>query len=329
MNCSVILRHSFKTIVLLACATLSGVSCTTENKNLPVIVVSTGAARDITRLTQSPEDKNNPAVSPDGKTVAFQVFKNGLSGIWTMDSKTGRNLVQVTTLPSNEVHPSWMQDGKSLAFASDRLGSFAIWRRLATGAGGATMVTKGSDMVDFAPSASPATDKIAFTSQPKAEKATSILVNGVQQFIVLEKNLPYIWTVSKDGTDLTQLVQGASPVWSPDGKMIAYSSNVSGNWGIWTINADGSSPTQLTTTPGKNQLAPSFSPDGKWIVYTSDVSGNYDLWIMKADGSDQTQLTSDKSPTANPCWGADGNIYFSSNKSGNWEIWRLTPVLPE
>jgi Tol biopolymer transport system component len=121
MSCMAIPRHFFKTIVLLCCFALFSVSCATEKKNAEVVVISTGAARDITRLTQSPEDKNNPAVSPDGKTVAFQVYKNGLSQIWTMDGKTGRNLVQVTTLPSNELHPSWMQDGKELVFASDRL----------------------------------------------------------------------------------------------------------------------------------------------------------------------------------------------------------------
>jgi TolB protein len=317
-----------KTVVSLVPLALLAVSCVQPDTQ--VLVVSTGAARDITRLTQSPENKNNPAVSPDGKTVAFQVFKSNLSEIWTLDGATGRDLIQVTTLPANEVHPAWLPDSKTLVFASDRLGSYAIWRRLASGAGGATMITRGGDMVDLAPSCSPKEKKIAFTSTAKTEKApTVVMANGIKQYIVLEKNLPYIWTVNVDGTDLTQLVQGAYPVWSPDGKTIAYSSDVSGNWNIWTMTDDGASSTQLTTTPGKNQLAPSYSPDGKWIAYTSNVSGNYDIWIMKADGSAQTQLTSDKHEVSNPCWGADGNIYFSANKSGNWEIWRLTPVLPE
>ena len=318
-----------RTIVSALSLALFTTSCTTSKPNTPVVVVSTGAARDITRLTQSPENKDNPMVSPDGKSVAFQEFKESLSGIWTLNGQNGRSLVQVTTLPSNEVHPSWLPDSRTLVFASDRLGSYVIWKRLASGAGGATMITKGADMADGQPCASPDGKKVAFTSTAKTDKVTTIVANGVQQYIVLEKNLPYIWTVNVDGTDLTQLVQGVNPVWSPDGSTIAYSSNISGSWGIWTVNRDGASSTQLTTTPGKNQLGPSFSPDGKWIVYTSNVSGNYDIWIMKADGSAQTQLTADKHETANPCWGTDGNIYFSSNKSGNWEIWRLTPVLPE
>ncbi len=316
-----------RTIVSALSLALITVSCTTSRSLAPV--VSTGAARDITRLTESQENKDNPTVSPDGKSVAFQEYKDDLSSIWTLNGGNGRNLVQVTTLPSNEVHPSWLPDNRTLVFASDRLGSYVIWKRLASGAGGATMITKGADMTDGQPCASPDGKKIAFTSTAKTQKVTVVVLNGVQQYLVLERNLPYIWTVNVDGTDLTQLVQGVNPVWSPDGSTIAYSSYISGSWGIWTVSRDGSSSTQLTTTPGKNQLGPSYSPDGKWIVYTSNVSGNYDIWIMKSDGSAQTQLTADKQQTANPCWGADGNIYFSSDKSGNWEIWRLTPVLPE
>src|SRR5580692_4610249 len=90
-----------KTLVSLVAVALVAVSCVQHDTQ--VLVVSTGAARDITRLTQSPENKNNPSVSPDGKTVAFQVFKNNLSEIWTLDGATGRDLIQVTTLPANEV----------------------------------------------------------------------------------------------------------------------------------------------------------------------------------------------------------------------------------
>jgi TolB protein len=102
----------------LAALAIMAVSC--KHAAAPVVVAVTGAARDITRLTQSPQPKNNPAVSPDGKTVAFQVFKDGQSGIWTLDSASGRNLIQVTSLPCNEVHPSWLPDSRSLVFSSDR-----------------------------------------------------------------------------------------------------------------------------------------------------------------------------------------------------------------
>jgi Tol biopolymer transport system component len=302
-------------------------SCVSADRNKPVVVLTTGAARNVTRMTQTPQDETNPVVSNDGKTVAFQVKKGNQQDIWTMDSTTGRNVIQVTSHPMQDIHPTWMPDSKTLVFASDRLGSFVLWRQLASGGGGTTMITKGVDMNDFAPSVSPAKSrKIAFTSKGTAKEV--LVVSGARQYTAFEKNLPYIWTVNPDGTELTQFVEGAYPVWSPDGSKLAFSSDISGTWDIWMVGEDGSGLTQLTDDP-KNQFAPSFAPDGKWITFSSNVSGNYDIWLMKVDGSARTQLTTDRSEDVTPFWGADGNIYFASNKAGNWDIWRLTPVLPE
>ena len=316
-------------------------SCATGKKETTVTVVS-GAARNVTRITDAPNDEINPAVSPDGRTVAFQVFRNKQSDIWTVDSATGRSVVQVTSHPMQDIHPAWMPDSKTLVFSSDRLGSFSLWRQLASGGGGTTMITKASEMNDFAANVSPTTTtvdifggshspvvtrKIAFTS--KAVPKEMLLMSGVKQFTVYEKTMPYIWTVNVDGSALTQLVEGVGPVWAPDGSRIAFASDISGNWDIWSIGKDGAGLTQLTDNR-KHQLSPSFSPDGKWIAFSSNVSGNYDIWIMRVEGAALlTQLTTDKSEEVTPCWGADGNIYFCSNKAGNWDIWRLTPVLPE
>jgi TolB protein len=165
-----------------------------------------------------------------------------------------------------------------------------------------------------------------FTSKSIGEDV--VVTYGADKYTILEQNLPYIWTVNLDGSELTQFVQGAYPVWSPDGKHIAFSSDVSGNWDIWVMSDDGSSVTQLTDDP-KQQFAPTYSPDGEWLAFCSNVGGNYDIWIMRTNGTALTQLTDDRSEDVSPSWGKDQNIYFASDKSGNWDIWRLTPVLPK
>src|SRR5919201_42308 len=57
------------------------------------------------------------------------------------------------------------------------------------------------------------------------------------------------------------------PRWSPDGKRIAFVSNRSGDWQIWTINPDGSGLQQLTYTSSGRTLYPVWSPDGTRLAY--------------------------------------------------------------
>src|SRR5579862_5587396 len=60
--------------------------------------------------------------------------------------------------------------------------------------------------------------------------------------------------------------------WSPDGKTIAFVSNLSGRNNLWLVPAEGGWPTQLTVSD-QRQTSPTWSPDGKWIAYQSDYDG--------------------------------------------------------
>jgi len=64
--------------------------------------------------------------------------------------------------------------------------------------------------------------------------------------------------------------------WAPDGKIIAFISNMSGRNNLWTVAAEGGFPTQLTVSD-QRQTSPAWSPDGKWIAYQSDYDGD-ELW---------------------------------------------------
>src|SRR5579885_2126603 len=65
---------------------------------------------------------------------------------------------------------------------------------------------------------------------------------------------------------MTRQIGGAT--WSPDGKAIAFISNMSGRNNLWTVPAAGGFPTQLTVSD-QRQSSPAWSPDGKWIAYQS------------------------------------------------------------
>ena len=54
--------------------------------------------------------------------------------------------------------------------------------------------------------------------------------------------------------------------WSPDGKQIVFTTNLTGRNNLWKVNADGGWPIQLSQSDDR-QLGATWSPDGKWIVY--------------------------------------------------------------
>ena len=83
------------------------------------------------QLTHDPDD-TNPAVSPDGQTVAFMSRRSGNWDIYTVRID-GTGLTQLTTDPANDGLPTWSPDGNTIAFVSERDGAWAIWAMDADG----------------------------------------------------------------------------------------------------------------------------------------------------------------------------------------------------
>jgi TolB protein len=69
------------------------------------------------------------------------------------------------------------------------------------------------------------------------------------------------------------------PVWSPDGKHIAFTSNRDGNYDIYVMNADASDLRNVTRDPGQDNYA-AWSPDGERLAFISNRSGAYEVYVM-------------------------------------------------
>lgn len=83
-----------------------------------------------------------------------------------------------------------------------------------------------------------------------------------------------------------------SPAWSPDGKQVAFSTNLTGRVNLWKVSADGGWPLQLAVSDDR-QFDAVWSPDGKWIVYDQDFGGSeyYDLFAVPSAGGAPINLT--------------------------------------
>ena len=133
----------------------------------------------------------------------------------------------------------------------------------------------------------------------------------------VEKNL----TIEK--LYMTRAIGGTS--WSPDGKTIAFVSNMSGRNNLWLVPAEGGWPVQLTISD-QRQFSPTWSPDGKWIAYQSDYDGDeqWDIFLVSPKTGQVVNLTNTREiAELSPAWSPDGRYlaYMVKPKtSSSYEI---------
>ena len=104
---------------------------------------------------------------------------------------------------------------------------------------------------------------------------------------------------------------------------IAFETNRTGNFEIFSMKADGTNPLNLSNNAAFD-FEPDWSPDGTKIAFVSDRDGNDEIYVMNADGSGQTRLTNEAGVDSYPEWSPDGGfIAFRSDRDGNIEIFAM------
>ena len=270
----------------------------------------TGAIR---RLTNAPGWDESPVWSPDGKHIAFTSDRDGNEEIYVMEAD-GSNPRRLTDDRADARSPSWSPDGKHIAFTSNRDGNEEIYVMEADGSNPRRLTDHWADA--RSPSWSPDGKHIAFDSDRDSESS----LNGNDNYD--------IYVMRADGSNPRRLTDNAdlawSPVWSPDGKYIAFDSdrdsesslNGNDNYDIYVMRADGSNPRRLTDNAA---WSPSWSPDGQHIAFTSDRDGNTEIYVM------ELRLESDAgdSPaTAIPL--AMGESFAGYLSTGDIDYFRIT-----
>jgi Tol biopolymer transport system component len=225
--------------------------------------------------------------SPNGQLVAFEAdpIGDGNLEIFVMNAD-GSNLRQLTNAPGQDYWPDWFPNGRQIAFTSWRSGVPNIYVMNVDGSEQAPLTTD-SVFGNFQPAVSPNGRQVVFMRAPQFEPAT-------------------IWTINSDGTGLAPLTEPGpyedlDPQFSPNGKRIVFSSNRSGVYEIWTMNADGSDLNQLLTSPGAD-FNPTFSPDGQQIAWWKLRFGQGDIWVMNSDGTGAVNITNSPAFEGFPDW---------------------------
>lgn len=239
----------------------------TRHSHTPDIYIKDVDGMAVTQLTSDPSSDIQPAISPDGRRVAFASDRGGNWDIWVVNID-GQQPIQVTANPAHEVHPSWSPDGSDLVFSSlpERGGQWELWT--ASAEAGAVKKFIGYGLF---PEWSPSSDTVVF--QRARRRGSRWFSLWTIQLINGEPRMP------------TEICSSAAhamilPTWSPDGSQIAFCSVASAESlredgrgefqraDVWMVDADGRGRVRLTEGTGAN-YAPAWSKLGR-IYFTSD-----------------------------------------------------------
>jgi dipeptidyl aminopeptidase/acylaminoacyl peptidase len=292
---------------------------------------------------------SNPQCSPDGQWIAYTVSYSDLkaderrSAIW-MVSLDGAQNVRLTYTPGSDSTPRWSPDGKYLAFLSARKTDSdaksesetksQVWAIDRRGGEARQLTNVKQEIVDF--DWSPDSKKLVLVmkevDEQSEKKPKPIVIDryhfkqDIQGYLTAASR-SHLYLFDIQGQKVEELTndknyEDENPVWSPDGKRIAFISNrekdpdKSFTNDIFVIDAKaGSKAEKLITAFAPNDQHLLWSPDGKWLAYLVGQGSEYfaytqdKLAVLPASGGKQLVLTQSLDRmVSEPAFSKDGSF---------------------
>ncbi len=282
-----------------------------EPPKIFLVARETGEKRQLTSPPAAAHADRHPAISPDGKQVAFIRFSSSGVGDVYLVPTAGGEARRLTFENTNAASPVWTPDGRDILF----LGGSTLYSLLrVSAAGGKAVPVEGVGQNLSSLAVSRQGQRLAWTQT----------INDMNIWqMELSEQRPSPQSLKPWKPLIASTRRDASPDLSPDGKRIVFASNRSGISQIWVADSTGEHPVQLTTFTNGFTGSPRWSPDGRQIVFDARPADSSDIYVINAEGGPPRRLTTDPAEDAVPSWSNGQWIYFTSKRSGSPQIWRM------
>jgi len=273
-------------------------------------------------LTLEPgESEMYPKVSPNGKALLVVSGKQHKLAVTRRVLENGDPMNVVSDDSDALDSIAWFGNDR-VTFLSTRAGGMGLWDKLVEGNGVLHRMHRlDGQLIQPVALADGSMIAVRLFSTDSRKQATS--TQKQEGFVNWEfaQAEPHIVRISADGVE-RDLTAGINPAVSPDGTKVVFSMQAGRSMHLFMMRVDGSNLVQLTDERSID-VQPAWSPNGQWIVFTSNRSeadmrhpgkGNWDIWAVDIQGRNIAQLSKDEARDGGANVGADGRVYFHSDR---------------
>ena len=304
-----------------ALAALSLVACTSTYR---VGLRATEAATSLEQVTHGEGREMNPAVSRDGKVLAFETLgADGARRVVTMSlAGDGSALPRIAEGTGQQV--AWMPDGEGLVFVAPVRGAPALVQTFGQTASSSAFWSPVADpyLRPAWPSVSPDGRAVAM-----ALVSTHVFESSSGRREWLD---PALVISDLHGTGVVTMGLGSEPSWSPDASRLVFARRgpTSERTHLFVSEPKANARAQPITDGPDDDAQPAWSPDGALIAFCSspaavDEAARSNLFVVRADGSGLRQLTEGDAFACRPAWAPGRALYFHAVSEGHSHIWRV------